>query len=202
MRRKSRSADVEGLVTHPTPELPDLGRMSRMVVLDRDDTRPDLPTEHIDPAQLLGLSLVIAVGISLPSLSKAVQGRVTLLTAAWYFGWAVIVSLLGVWLLWAVWHAYRRPIDEQLRRDWEQARAERLEALEAENLERLEANREAVAHSVRAETEALRTAAPPDTIEVDSGPAHLPQSLRDALAIEPADLNRSVALSDPLAGSR
>jgi hypothetical protein len=146
--------------------------------------------------------LLIAVGLSVPSLSKAVDGRVSLLTAAWYFGWAVIVSVLGVWLLWAVWHTYRRPIDEQRRRDWEQARADRLAALEAENVARIEAARVAAADAHDAEVEALRSAAPPDSIELVVDPAELPRSLRDALGGDPRDHDRSVALSDPSVGSR
>jgi hypothetical protein len=193
MKRKSRSADVEGLVTHATTEAPAVARIPS-VVFDRDDARPDLPSERIDPAQLLGVALLLAIGISTPSLKKAIDGRVSLLTAAWYFGWAVIVSVLGIWLLWAVWHTYRAPIDEQRRRDWEQSRADRLAALEAENLERIQARRSGTENAPRA--------ALSDTVERMPDASELPRSLRQAIDVVPDDVHRSVALSDPLAGSR
>src|SRR4051794_13305559 len=202
MKRKSRSADVEGLVTHATTESPPMERLTPMVVMDRDDPGPDMPTESIDPAQLLGVSLLLAVGLSAPSLLSAIHGEVSLLTAAWYFGWAVIVSVLGVWLLWAVWHTYGRPIDEQRRHDWEQARVERLAAMEAENVARIEAARAAAETAMRSEVDALRASAPPDPVELVPDPPQLPRSLRDALGASPADANRPVALSDPSAGSR
>jgi len=202
MKRKSRSADVAGLVTHATTESPPMERVPPIVMMDRDDAGPDMPTERIDPAQLLGVSLLLAVGLSAPSLLRAVHGEVSLLTAAWYFGWAVIVSVLGVWLLWAVWHTYRRPIDEQRRHDWEQARVERLAAMEAENVARIEAARAAAEEAMRSEANALRTAAPPDVVELVPDAPELPRSLRDALGGSPAGANRPVALSDPSVGSR
>jgi hypothetical protein len=202
MKRKRRSADVEGLVTHATTETPVLVEAPPSVVLGYEETGPDLPTERIDPTQLLGISAILAVGLSFPSLSKAAAGRVSLLTAGWYFACAVVISMLGVWLLWAVWHTYRRPLDEQRRREWEQARAERLAALELENQARVDA----AAEVARAEAEALRATPPPEEVERTDDWAQddpeLPRSLRDALAAAADDVQPSVALSDPSAGSR
>jgi hypothetical protein len=176
------------------------------VVIGHEDLGPDLPTERIDPAQLLGVAVLLALALSAPSLIKAIDGRVSLFTAGWYFGWAVLLCALGIWLLWAVWHMYRRPLDEQRRRDWEQARVDRLAALEAENLARVDAERTATEVAVRAEAEALRAAEPPEPVERVDEPSfdsvELPRSLRDAMGTVSQDAGGSVALSDRPAGSR
>jgi hypothetical protein len=213
MKRARRRSDVEGLVTHATSDTSKVVEARHQNTNLSPDQGPTLPTDRVDPAQLLGISVLLGLLLSMPSLLRAIHGQVALITAAWYFAWAVALSALGVWLLWAVWHTYRKPIDEQHRRDWEQERAERLAEIEAENLVTDELARHQQSRLADDEVESLRTMAPPDPFTAalpdrrsakvaDGELTSLPRSLRVSIEVPMAELSGPGMLSDPAAETR
>jgi hypothetical protein len=166
---------------------------------------PVLLSARIDPLHRLGASIVLGLGLSVPTLRDAVSGDASLAQAAWMFGVALAVAWLMVWLVWAVWHLYRSQHDAELWKQYEAAEAARRERLadavraaaEAAELEALEAEARLSMDAAESErqVEADRLQRELDELVVDTavtGPeadrrSRPPASLHDALstAIEP-----------------
>jgi signal transduction histidine kinase len=172
-RRRRQAAAVDEPVVEEALAVP---RLPRVRPREADLTAPEfdgVPDEPraiesmIDPLLRLGLAIVIGLGLSSPALQGAFRGTTSLSVASFWFGFATLLSWLGIWFVFSVWVMYRNSYDNADRaaradafdRYWARIEAEEEAArIEAARIEaaRLEAERLEAARLVAEERERQR----------------------------------------------